>query len=58
MGGPERRTEIVSFAAVANTVYSRPGETVPAGTWCFFAVTENSEGTPSVGFAMGEHIIA
>ena len=51
-------TEIVSFAAVANTVYSRPGETVPAGTWYFFAVTENSEGTPSVGFAMGEHIIA
>jgi predicted phage tail protein len=49
--------EIVTFAAVANTVYSRPGETVPAGTWYFFAITENSEGSPSVGFAMGSAII-
>lgn len=50
-------TEIVTFAAVPNTVYPRPGEPVPAGTWYFFAITENSEGSPSVGFSMGQHTI-
>lgn len=51
-------TEIVTFAAVANTIYSRPAETVPAGDWWFFAITENSEGTASVGFALGQATIS
>lgn len=52
-------TEIVNFTASANTVYSRPGEIVPAGTWYFFATTENSEGTPSTSaLSLGQATVA
>ena len=50
-------TLIVNFAADPLSNYERT-ETVPSGTWYFFAVTFNSEGTPSVGFSLGQETIA
>ncbi|WMT85557.1 phage tail protein [Pelagibacterium sp. 26DY04] len=50
-------TEIVAFTAAPNSHYSRT-ETVPAGIWWFFAVTENDEGTQSVGFSLGQETIS
>ncbi|MEP3303559.1 MAG: phage tail protein, partial [Roseibium sp.] len=49
-------TEIITFAAVANSNYSRT-ETVPAGAWYFFAQTLTAGGTPSSGFSLGSATI-
>lgn len=49
-------TVLVTFAASANGNYNRV-ESVPAGTWYFFANTLSSNGTPSPAFALGQATI-
>ena len=49
-------TVIVTFSATASSNYNRT-ETVPAGTWYFFAETLNTDGTPSIAFALGQATI-
>jgi hypothetical protein len=50
-------TEIVTFAAAASNNYNRT-ETVPAGSWFFFAQTLTAGGTPSTAFALGSSIVS
>lgn len=47
---------IVTFAAGASANYSRT-ETVPAGSWYFFAETLNAEGIASTAFSLGQETI-